>query len=116
MHAVLTPGDDFKKPLCGSVGCIGGYMAIELNNKQVFNWFRWARTGRPSFARTRSPHAIMNDAIAVSPNLFALFYEYPGSADWGICGHRGITRRRAASAITRALEGAEDPWRVRAKR
>lgn len=86
---------------CGTIGCIGGHMAAELS------------PGLSRRYRTTVPaHRIMCLAADAMPNLRKLFFDYPNS--WW--GNSRITRRRAAFAITRALAGAEDPWRTRARR
>jgi hypothetical protein len=76
---------------CGTIACIGGHMAGELGITD---------TGRAL--------EIMRDAGAKVPGLYRLFYKYPVMKD---AAH--ISRRRAAAAITRVLDGDRRPWKVR---
>lgn len=89
-----------KKPLCGTVACIGGHMAIEMDPRVIFRDRAEQKGKRVS---GKCAYDVMESAWCEMPNLQALFYLYPGTR---------VTRARAAAAIKRALDGAEDPWKV----
>lgn len=80
---------------CGSIGCIGGYMAFELDPKGV------SRDSERAVG-------LMRSAASLQENLHDLFFVF-GAV-------KPITRRHAALAITRALDGAPEPWLTRARR
>lgn len=92
MDTALTAGPSPKRPMCGTVACIGGHMAIELD------------PGVLSSGRGMRAVDLMWQARTQIPNLYPLFYYYPD---------KGITRRAAAAAITRSLDGAPNPWKAR---
>ena len=87
-----------RGPVCGTVACIGGHMAVELFPRILHDYACLSRAGS----------MVMGEALQLQPNLDKLFYHYPP--------HSNITRRQAAFAITRALDGAEDPWKTRARK
>lgn len=86
------------KTSCGTVGCIGGWLGLELIGvKRAKLRHTWAATN------------IMDDATEVvktKPGLHALFYHY-SNADY-----RARTPKEAVKAITEFFKGERHPWQA----